>query len=114
MQALTDIFCKSYQQIVPVESTDKVIRYLSFHDQLTGLYNRRFFLEEIDRLDKEKNFPIALVMADVNGLKLANDAFGYKAGDGLLKKIAGIISRECRADDIIARVFVEKVLGKPW
>src|SRR5660398_190378 len=87
-----------------LKQKDKVIRYLSFHDQLTGLYNYRFFLEEIDRLDKERNFPIALVLADVNGLKLANDAFGYKAGDGLLKKIAGIISRECRADDIIARI----------
>jgi len=87
-----------------LKQKDKVIKYLSFHDQLTGLYNRRFFLEELDRLDNERNFQIALVMADVNGLKLANDAFGYKAGDDLLKKIAGIISRECRADDIIARI----------
>ncbi|MEI8199535.1 MAG: diguanylate cyclase [Eubacteriales bacterium] len=87
-----------------LKQKDKVIKYLSFHDQLTGLYNRRFFQEELARLDKERNFPITLVMADVNGLKLANDAFGYKAGDNLLKKIAGIISRECRADDIIARI----------
>src|SRR5659263_194092 len=63
---------------------DKIIKYLSFHDQLTGLYNRRFFQEELVRLDRERNFPIALIMADVNGLKLANDAFGYRAGDSLL------------------------------
>jgi len=83
---------------------DKIIKYLSFHDQLTGLYNRRFFQEELVRLDRERNFPIALIMADVNGLKLANDAFGYRAGDSLLQKISGILSHECRGDDIIARI----------
>ncbi len=51
------------------------IEYLSFHDSLTGVYNRRFFREELKRLDRKRNLPITLVMADVNGLKLANDAF---------------------------------------
>ncbi len=82
----------------------KEIVYLSYHDQLTGLYNRRFFEEEIRRLDTERNLPITLIMADVNGLKLTNDAFGHSAGDQLLQKAAEVIKRECRADDIIARI----------
>lgn len=82
----------------------KEIEYLSFHDQLTGLYNRRFFEEELKRLDIERNLPLTLVMADVNGLKLTNDAFGHLLGDKLLQRAAEIIKTELRADDIIARI----------
>lgn len=78
--------------------------YLNYHDQLTGLYNRRFYDEELMRLDTEQNLPISLIMADVNGLKLTNDAFGHMAGDQLLTKIGEIIKRECRTDDIAARI----------
>ena len=56
------------------------------------------------KLDKEKFVPLTLVMVDVNGLKLTNDAFGHKAGDMLLKKVANILKRECRSEDIIARI----------
>lgn len=80
------------------------IEHLSYHDQLTGLYNRRFFEEELNRLDIVRNLPITLVMADLNGLKLTNDAFGHIVGDKLLKKAAELIMKECRADDIVARI----------
>ena len=80
------------------------IAYLSYHDQLTGLYNRRFFQEEAKRLDTERNLPITLVMGDINGLKLTNDAFGHLAGDKLLIKVAEVMKKECRTDDIIARI----------
>lgn len=80
------------------------IRYLSFHDHLTGLYNRRFFEEEMKRLDTSRNLPLSLVMADINGLKLINDAFGHTAGDALLVKAADAMKRACRADDILSRV----------
>jgi len=80
------------------------IAYLSYHDQLTGLYNRRFFEEELSRLDVPRNLPLSLVMIDVNGLKLFNDAFGHTAGDELLGKVAGVLREECRADDIVARI----------
>jgi len=93
-----------YRNYSELKHKDRLIKYLSFHDQLTGLYNRRFYQEEMKRLDKERNIPISILMADINGLKLVNDAYGYKAGDELIRKIAGIISRECRADDIIARI----------
>lgn len=81
----------------------KEIEYLSFHDALTGLYNRRFLEEELLRLDIEKNLPISIIMGDVNGLKLTNDIFGHAHGDVFLKKIAEVMRRVCRADDIIAR-----------
>lgn len=80
------------------------IEYLSYHDQLTGLYNRRFFQEEQERLDVQDNYPLSLIMADVNGLKLTNDAFGHLAGDELLQKASETMRRECRADDVVARI----------
>jgi diguanylate cyclase (GGDEF)-like protein/PAS domain S-box-containing protein len=80
------------------------IEYLSFHDHLTGLYNRRFFDEELNRLDTPRNLPLSLLIFDVNGLKLTNDAFGHLAGDRLLKKVADTMKAICRSDDIIARI----------
>lgn len=79
------------------------IEYLSYHDSLTGLYNRRFFEEELKRLDVERNLPISLIIGDVNGLKLINDVFGHLVGDILLQKAAETLRLACREDDIIAR-----------
>lgn len=79
------------------------LQYHSYHDSLTGLYNRRFFEEELSRLDVKRNLPLTIIVGDVNGLKLINDAFGHLAGDQLLQRAAQVIKQACRADDIIAR-----------
>ena len=93
-----------FQDITAQKMAEAETEYLSFHDQLTGLYNRRFYDEELKRLDTERNLPISLIMADVNGLKMTNDAFGHLTGDQLLKTIGHIMLKECRADDIVARI----------
>ena len=79
------------------------IEYLSFHDILTGLYNRRFLEEEIKRLDTSRNLPISIIMGDINQLKLVNDAFGHGKGDELIVKAAEAIRRGCRTEDLAAR-----------
>ena len=83
---------------------EKEIIYIGNHDYLTGLYNRRFFEDELKRLDTERNFPLTILMGDVNGLKLINDSFGHSLGDELLVKISRILKLAFRSDDIIARV----------
>lgn len=80
------------------------VLYLSYHDQLTGLYNRRYYEEQLEIIDRAENLPIALIMADVNGLKLTNDAFGHLVGDRLLMTFSDILKNECRKNDIMARV----------
>lgn len=80
------------------------IQYLSYHDSLTGLYNRMFFEQQQKRMDLKKNLPISIIFGDVNGLKLSNDVFGHLAGDKLLIKSAEILKRSCREGDILARV----------
>ena len=82
---------------------EEKILYLSYHDQLTGLYNRRFYEEELARLDTQRNLPLTLIMGDVNGLKAINDSLGHIVGDELLKIVAEIIKKGCRDDEIIAR-----------
>ena len=84
------------------KSENKVL-YLSYHDQLTGLYNRRYYEDKLISIDNERNLPISLIMSDVNGLKLTNDAFGHFAGDELLKKVAEVFERTARKGDIVAR-----------
>lgn len=88
---------------IELTKTNEGISYLSYHDVLTGLYNRRFYEEEIQKVDVEKNLPISIVMGDINGLKLVNDAFGHGTGDKLLKVAADSIQAMCRRNDIIAR-----------
>ncbi|MEI6602227.1 MAG: HD domain-containing phosphohydrolase [Clostridia bacterium] len=80
------------------------IEFLSFHDHLTGLHNRRYYDAELERMDQEMYVPLVLAMVDVNGLKLTNDAFGHKIGDQLLAKVADILKKECRDEDFVARV----------
>ncbi|MDR3586480.1 MAG: transporter substrate-binding domain-containing protein [Desulfosporosinus sp.] len=92
------------QDVTERKRAEEKIIHLSFHDQLTGLYNRRFFEEELKRIDVVRNYPLTLVMADVNGLKLINDSFGHAIGDKLLKSVAEVLRKGCRADDIIARL----------
>ncbi|MGQ9746221.1 MAG: sensor domain-containing diguanylate cyclase/phosphohydrolase [Candidatus Caldatribacteriaceae bacterium] len=82
---------------------EEKIRYLSYHDPLTGLYNRRFFQEELKRLDVSRQLPLSVIMGDVNNLKLVNDAFGHKAGDELLKRAALVLLHSCRKEDVVAR-----------
>jgi len=83
---------------------EEKLEYLSYNDQLTGLYNRRFYEEELKRLDVKENYPLTIVLGDVNGLKLINDSFGHVIGDELIKKSAQIIKNGCRAQDVIIRL----------
>jgi diguanylate cyclase (GGDEF)-like protein/PAS domain S-box-containing protein len=92
------------RDITDVRARQAEVEFLSFHDVLTGLYNRRFFEEELKRLDKGRNLPLTMCIIDVNGLKLINDAFGHQAGDNVLRRVAAAMKRECRGDDIIARI----------
>jgi diguanylate cyclase (GGDEF)-like protein len=83
-----------------VKEKTKELYCLGYKDQLTGLFNRRFFEEELARIDVPENLPLTIVMADVNGLKLVNDSFGHSAGDDLLKKVAKVILKGCRSEDM--------------
>ena len=98
---------KYYQGIVrdrtEYKKYEEKIKYLSFHDALTDLYNWAYFNEELKRLRKTRKLPVTIIMADVDRLKYVNDTFGHGTGDCLLKKAADIFRDNFRNEDIIAR-----------
>ncbi len=65
---------------------EKRILYLATHDVLTDLYNRNYFEEIV--VEKQYDYPLGLVLCDIDGLKLINDAFGHLKGDELLQSLA--------------------------
>ncbi len=82
---------------------DENIRYMSFHDKLTGLYNRAYLDEEMEKLESARQIPVSIIMADINGLKLVNDTYGHLKGDELLKIAAQVVRSSCREEDIVGR-----------
>lgn len=98
------IYTAIIRDITERKDFDEQLKYLSFHDALTGLYNRAYFEEEMQRLSKARLDSVGLLICDVDGLKLVNDTMGHKTGDGLLVVIAGIITDACRQGDVVARI----------
>jgi diguanylate cyclase (GGDEF)-like protein/PAS domain S-box-containing protein len=84
------------------KNEDEII-FLSYHDVLTGIYNRTFFEEEKKRLDTKRQLPLSVIMGDLNGLKLINDSFGHSEGDKIIREVANVLKRACRSEDIVAR-----------
>jgi diguanylate cyclase (GGDEF)-like protein/PAS domain S-box-containing protein len=101
---LMEIVADQVTTAIVRKQSDEKITYISFHDPLTGLYNRAYFEEELKRMNNPRYFPLSLVMIDVNGLKTVNDAFGHHEGDKLLKNLAKIMEISSRKGDILARL----------
>jgi diguanylate cyclase (GGDEF)-like protein len=84
----------------------ETLRQQSVRDPLTGLYNRRFLEEVLDRelaRVERKNLPLSLIMIDVDHFKDFNDTFGHEAGDAVLRDLGGILQRNVRGSDIACR-----------
>jgi len=92
-----------FRDVTKEKKENDEIRYISYHDKLTGLYNRAFFEEELVRLNTARQYPLTLIIGDCNGLKIANDIFGHMEGDRLLQTIAKILKKVTRHEDIVAR-----------
>lgn len=86
------------------KKAEEELIYLGRCDFMTGLYNRRFFEAELKRLDVEENLPISIIVGDINGVKLVNDAFGQAQGDRLIIDSAAVWKSCCRKGDVLARV----------
>jgi len=84
---------------------------MAYKDALTGIYNRRFFFEEINisiEQAKRANVPICIVMYDIDNFKKVNDTYGHDMGDVVLKDFANVIVSSIRKSDIPARLGGEE------
>lgn len=80
------------------------IKHASLHDYLTGLPNRRYYEQKLAALDDQTNYPLVVAIADMDGLKLINDAFGQETGDEALKKITTLLIKHKPNQAFLARV----------
>lgn len=93
-----------YDILTDRNKSTELLVFAANNDFLTGMYNRRYYEENLILLDIEENYPLTIIMADINGLKLINDAFGHQSGDDLLMSASNIILESCRENDLVARI----------
>jgi diguanylate cyclase (GGDEF)-like protein/PAS domain S-box-containing protein len=86
------------------KKAEERLNFMSFHDSLTGLYNRNFFEEEMRRLQDGRYAPVGIIICDLDGMKFINDTLGHKSGDEMLCSTAAMLRQSFRSSDIIARI----------
>ncbi|MCF7923486.1 MAG: diguanylate cyclase [Candidatus Izimaplasma sp.] len=94
----------TFQDTTANKEKEAEIKFLSLHDHLTKLYNLRAYENAITKLDNKKYYPVSLAIADVNGLKVFNDALSHAVGDKLLVKTANIFTKNSKEADFVARI----------
>lgn len=90
-----------------IHEKNELLNHLSTSDELTGVNNRRGFMEKVEfliNMPSNKDRKAMLLFADMDSLKVVNDKFGHKDGDFALRNIANILLNSFRADDIIGRI----------
>lgn len=93
-----------FRNITDSKIRKQEIEFLSYHDQLTELFNRRYFEEKCTTVLEKKNLPISLIIADLNALKLTNDAFGHLRGDQMITSFSDVLKSSFSKQDIVARI----------
>lgn len=99
-----------FRDITDLVEYQKEIEYMSYHDDLTGLYNRRFARGELRRLDVPEYFPLTIMVIDINNLKQMNDYYGHVMGDRLIQKVAHVLERISTQEEIISRIGGDEFL----
>jgi diguanylate cyclase (GGDEF)-like protein len=105
--ALRALLATTQEELTSAHEREKRARYLAFHDDLTALPNRRFFLERLGlalHQDGAGVRPLAVIYLDLDGFKALNDLYGHDTGDQLLSAVARRLSHSLRAEDLVSRL----------
>jgi diguanylate cyclase (GGDEF)-like protein len=94
--ALTDITAR--------KKAEAYLEFLGKHDVLTKLYNRSYYVDEINRLERKGFWPVTVIIADLNGLKTANDQYGHSVGDELLRRAGEVLDKVVEKPCCAARI----------
>ncbi|PKM56417.1 MAG: hypothetical protein CVU98_11380 [Firmicutes bacterium HGW-Firmicutes-3] len=93
-----------FMDITDRKVSEEAITYASNHDYLTNLNNRRYFVEKFNSLISEDRTSIGLIMIDINGLKIINDAYGHVKGDEAIKKVSNLLMKVFNQEGVVARI----------
>ena len=99
-----EMYVLGSRDITVRKKMEEELTFLSFHDSLTGLYNRRFFEEQMTLFDGGRSNPVSVISCDIDGLKIINDHFGHHHGDEMIVAVSRILQEAVRSDDIVARI----------
>ena len=86
------------------KKAEAYLEYLGKHDVLTRLFNRSFYVDELNRIERKGLRPVTIVMADLNGLKTANDQWGHGVGDALLRRVGEVLGKVVDKPSCAARI----------
>jgi len=103
---LDDANQKLEEELSQITALQENLRELSIHDSLTGLYNRRYLDETTERelsRAKRENYPVSVMMIDIDHFKDFNDSYGHKAGDAVLIAFSSLLQANIRQGDIACR-----------
>lgn len=103
---IVNLYEKLSEKMRLLEEAHATISHLAATDELTGLYNRRFFNDHFSKslsASRRYDFPLSVIMADIDKFKAVNDTYGHAAGDTVLKAFAEILRNMARTEDISAR-----------
>ncbi len=101
----------TWRDITERKLNEQRLKFLSTHDQLTGLYNRLYFDTEFDRVGRGRNWPVVVMMIDLDHMKITNDQYGHQMGDEMLRRAAKVLKASFRADDVLARIGGDEFAG---
>lgn len=99
-----------FRDMTEKKAEQRRVEYLSYHDHLTEVFNRRYLEKTLKELDAPEYLSLGILSIDVNGLKLTNDVFGHETGDKLLKKVVQVVNAVKRPQDIFGRVGGDEFL----
>lgn len=93
-----------------LEESTKELMYKTYHDELTGLYNRLYMNVLLKKFENEDYLPFSIVVADLNGLKITNDTFGHVVGDQMIINISDIIKNKIKETHFACRIGGDEIV----